>query len=1350
MKNKSKYLLRLFLFLICAFSTSIIHSVENYKFRTLSPEGGFYFDGVKQIEQDKQGFIWIVMDNDLYRFDGYQYKRFHSYFSKIDHTKEWIFHSIAVDKKGRFFVTTNNGSFIYDYVSDSFNLIFDKAASVHVDNRNNIWLRYDRNWNMFDLEEHTLNTPLYDGDSIPFSGPICCNYNDDFYVFTNYERIYRFNYAKNEFVQCYTLPHKDGLILAAKAHQGKLWVLVNKYGLYKIDLSTFTIDDRFEFFKEYPTSVRSFFIDKKGHIWLGTLDGLYILNPNTREYTHFIHSDSDPFSLPNNSIWTINEDNQRNIWIGTYSGAVCYVNLDEKNAFTSYLPQTSGLNHRIVSAFAEDENYLIVGTEGAGLNYINKKTGEFKYLSINNGITFNNVKSMIVDESQNLWTSMYTGGLDYVSYTSNYITVKNFKQKSNDPNSLLLNNIRKIILENNSGIWIAYQQKRTRISFFSFKDQNFTHFDLDTEAKESYIFDLLRQGENTLWAISNEKLYRMDIKTGVATAINKSDVIFMHLNTFCLDDAGNIWIGTIGNGLIKYNTNTSEFTFLKDILQYNTHSIYSICYDNSYIWMGTDNGLYYYHIAQNKYMKFDKNDGTQGQVYYPLACMKGKDGKLYFGGTSGFTVVNPKEIFLNSYKPRVIISDFFIDHKSTKPNYSSESSMEKIILEYDQTNFGIQFSSDNYLIPEKNLFKYRLRGYDDQWIEVDASNRIARYSKVPAGIYYFEVIAANNDGIWSDTPTIIKIKRKAAPWFSWPAYMLYGFIILGIIYLIFRYYSDKKKLKMQLYLENLEKDKKEEIHQSQLRFFTNISHDFRTPLSLILAAVDKLKQEGLKDNYYRILNSNAQRLLNLINELMQFRTIENGKMKLEVIPLDVNHLVSTLTADFEDYSRQQNIHYQVQLDPELPALIYIDKSVFEKILMNLINNAFKYTGGNGKISIETYGKGRKFKSNYKSCFTVNSETVCDVYFSVVIRDTGIGISEKSIESVFERFYKVNTQNTEAHLGTGIGLALVKSLVLLHKGSITLYSEREAGTDIEVRLPLDQSIYDETEFWMDDTREDESPELNQEQEPMDDMQEIFRRNKRRILIVEDNADLLKLIADYFSVDYEIVTALDGVEASEKLAETEIDLIISDIMMPRKDGITFCQEVKSNMETSHIPVILLTAKTGTESKIEGAHAGADVYFEKPIDLSLLLLSVNNVFEHQRKLKEYYSKNFYVDNPELSANEQDNKFLKQLIDIIDKNIDQSSLDVSYIASELSMSRSKLYTKIKALTDKSIVEFILNYKMKKAARLIIEQNISMRQVMDQIGIESQAYFTNAFKKEFGETPTSFASKYRKKNVNK
>lgn len=602
---KSRYLL---FFLILIYIISPCTATGDYKFRTMSPSGGFYYDGIKAIEQDKEGFIWTMMDYELYRFDGYHYKKYYPYFASMAPTKRWIFNNMASDLLGYLYVNTNNGVYRYDRNSDQFEKIYDPVSHIKVDKANNVWIRIKEKWSILNTQTGELNTPNYDGKAAGGVNTAFCIYNNDLYTFIG-QKVYRFNYAKNEFVFCLTLPDSDGNIRFAQAYMGKLWIFVNNSGLYKIDMSTFKIEDHYTLLTDYEgNSLRTFYIDKKGYIWFGTIDGIYIFDPTDGKLSHNKHSRTDPFSLPNNSIWEISEDRQGNIWIGTYSGTLCYVNIDENNAFKTYHPQNSGLNHTPVSAFAEDQQYLWVGTEGGGINRMNKATGEFSYITSANSITSNNIKSLITDAGHNLWISTFMGGLDLYNVGRQKVT--NFKHTKGAPHSLLVNDVRKTILEGDSGMWVAYQYQKAEVSYFSFREESFTHFSLDSISNNSYLFDILRQGEKTLWAISNETLYRLDIDKHVVEKMIPNDSTYLGLFTFCLDDSGNIWIGTIGNGLIKFDTNTSRFISLKDVLQQSVYSIYSICYDDGNIWMGTDDGLYCYNIVGNRLMNFDKREDT--------------------------------------------------------------------------------------------------------------------------------------------------------------------------------------------------------------------------------------------------------------------------------------------------------------------------------------------------------------------------------------------------------------------------------------------------------------------------------------------------------------------------------------------------------------------------------------------------------------------------------------------------------------------------------------------------------------------------------------------------------------------
>jgi len=486
---------------------------------------------------------------------------------------------------------------------------------------------------------------------------------------------------------------------------------------------------------------------------------------------------------------------------------------------------------------------------------------------------------------------------------------------------------------------------------------------------------------------------------------------------------------------------------------------------------------------------------------------------------------------------------------------------------------------------------------------------------------------------------------------------------------------------------------------------------------------------------------------------MDFRSVENGKMNLNISLGDINEFVSNQVSDFKELVHQRKIDFQLILDPALNNPVYFDSKVVEKIIMNLLNNAFKYTN-NGIVTVETLADSSNFNSIYQNNYVVSENGNDSPMFGIIVRDTGIGISEKSIGKVFDRFYMVNDPQGEKHLGSGIGLALVKSLIVLHKGSISIRSERGIGTDILITFPVSKHKYLDSKLV--NINEYKTPFIEKDSYQIAEMttkesqsdknsEEYLLRETKRILLVEDNAEFRTLISETLSSQYDICEASNGIIATNLMEENEVDLIISDLMMPEKDGITFCREVKDDISTSHIPFIMMTAKSGLENRIEGVNSGADAYLEKPVNLNLLTLTIQNLFKQQNRVKEFYAKNFFSDSSELKTNQKDNDFMKLLVKVIDEKIDQPEMDINYLTTKMSMSRTKLYAKVKSLTDKSIVEFVRHYRMRKAARLLVEENMPIRDVMDQVGIDTQSYFTRVFKQEFGETPTTFVANAKK-----
>lgn len=1334
----------LIIVLLCVASNVFLLNAK-VRFRTVSPSGGFTYDGVSSVLQDKDGFVWMMMDDELLRYDGYSFKRYRSYFVDLMPQKKWTFSSMAVSD-AKFIINTNNGLFEYDKKNNRFLKIYDeKIEMLCFDNKNNLWIKINSDWGIFDFETKNFHNPMYDGKSLKIISNFYARHKDDFFLFSNYGKIFRYNYQKMEFSLFMELPNLKRIV-GVSAQNGLLWIMVDDAHIYKINLATFQIEEQIDLWEGGARKiVRSFYIDKNDFIWVGTNAGLYVYNTHTKMLAHYTHSETDAFSLANNSIWTISEDRERNLWIGTFSGAVSYVNIDEKAGFSSFFPNQNKLNHSPVSAFSESENDLWIGTEGGGLNKLNKATGKYSYFNVeNNVLKSNNIKSILHDKFGDLWVGTFRAGISCI--TNNQKNVRHFTLESKH---LLSNNIRKLVSQPDSGYWVIYQKQAIIFSFYSYATSEFVHYDFSNDNENEYIFDAVKGSGNTLWLLTRENIYYFDIHTKRLNKIDLDVDRFLNFTCLVVDDAGNLWVGTTGNGLMKYNVLNAKTEFFNDILKFNVSSIFSIAFDNSaVIWMGTDNGLLNFDINKRIFASYSKQDGTQGGVYNPLAVMNARDGQIYIGGTNGYTVLKPSEISRNLHMPKAIISEFYIDNEPKNFILKGPQNEEFLELSYKQNNFGFKFSSENFLIPQKNRFKYRLNGYDNRWIEVDANNRTAMYSKVKAGTYFFELMAANNDGVWGSEVAILKIVVMPPWWLSWAAYLLYLTVIVLITFFILKHYKDKKALELSLFRESLEKQKKEELHQSQLRFFTNVSHDLKTPISLIVTTLESLRKEGLKEYYYSIINNNANRLLNLVNELLDFRTIENNKMKLSLTYDDFVAFVSKLAMDFQDFASKKQIEFIVTSEEGLQTEFYFDKNIVEKIVMNLLNNAMKYSAAGAKVVLHIHNK--NFVSQYEHSFCVNSHIHAKKGIYITISDTGVGISKDSIASVFDRFYKVSTVNLDSHLGTGIGLALVKSLVLLHKGNICIYSERDKGTDMNVFIPTDESLFSSECFAQNEAGKNQVLNEVKPVLPASDssISEIAsRKTNYKVLLVEDNDELRTLLSEYLSDDFRVVEASNGLDALKIVAKTKIDLIISDIMMPLMDGISMCKKLKTDAQTSYIPIMLLTAKSGLESHIEGADSGADYYFEKPVTPLLLRKTIYNVFASQQNTKEYFAKNYFAEDAERNSNERDVEFIRSFLSIVDKNLSHSNMDVNEIAAQLSMSRSKLYRKVKTLTGMSIVEFILSYKMKKAAKLLLEQQKSIREIMDEIGIESQAYFSNSFKKEYGLTPTAFVAQQLKQN---
>ncbi len=1350
-------------------------------FRRVSPEGGLGDNGLRDVVQDPWGFVWLITVHDLFRFDGYTFKRYTNKLPKFQHNSGWDLNQLALDPDGIVFVASHGGLLKYNPFSDSFDRVYDKPVElIKRDANDRLWI-CSNTIGIFDAIDNVF-TPVYCFNDIIKSVSTVYEDASGFYLATNEGEIYQLEEQAFNFKRLLTKVGKN--VKDMTGLDTSLFVLTEHEGMFVVDLNKKKIKEHYTFFySEGDTRhiVRHLHKDKFGHIWISTQKGAYVLDPVENTYTRHQYDESNSYGLPSSSIWKIADGNQDNLWIGSYSGGLSFLSFSEKSVFKSFNSKTDALSFPVVSSIAEQGDYLWVGTEGGGLNRYDMQTGEFRHYSHHksgSGLSFNNVNSLQLI-GEDLWISLPRGGLDRLNTKTN--TIKNYSS-SNPEYTMSNDHIEKIVVEGDSVIWFTYLEGNISLSHFSLPKDQFKHFFLNDEPYnlEGNVADVCMGNGDTLW-IATAQLYVMNTRSLKATACqgqNRTEWNPINIQTISHNKkTGDIWIGTSGQGLIRYAVDSNEYLQEAVLSKFGVHAIFAIEFDDlGYVWCSTDNGLFRYSPADGQLLQFNKADGTQGKVYCRYATYKSKSGKLYFGGNEGFTIVDPTLVSRNEYKPDVIISELLINNEPTTPD-SPDSPLKTAIyqtsdikLKHDQNNFSFEYTSSNYLNSEKNRFRYRLHGYDDNWIETDALHRIASYAKVPAGKYVFEIITANNDGIWGKQRNI-DVTVAPAPWLSHWAIALYCLFGLGIILSAFRYSNERRKLKMQLYLEEKEHEQKEEYHQEQLRFFTNVSHDFRTPLSLIMAAFDNVKPQLEGTKYKDIIENNVKRLHNLVNELLDFRALQNGKMRLKPEKNNWNEVIRKNAADFYEYASQKGIRFLCRLDEHIPAALYFDPKVLEKILLNLLNNAFKYTSAGGFVTVTTLNDVSSFRSSHENSYTDEQEPLLSdkagiepgVHeVSIIVSDSGIGISDASISKVFERYYRVNDVTGEQHIGSGIGLALVKSLVELYGGKITIYSERNKGTDIVVTFYLKDSTADDTgkttesvtnepDNFIESTPDKAVKQLEisrsipQSEDAIPIAEHSHFVSKKLVLLVEDNDELRELIAEMLSDYYEVLEAENGAVALKILEDENPELILTDIMMPVMSGTVLCRSVKENIETSHIPVVMLTARSGIENQIDGMETGADVYIEKPVNKRLLLVSLANLFKQQERIKEYYSKNYFADAMELKLGKRDNEFMEALQNEIEKQISDPDLDVNHLASSLAISRSKLYTKTKALTGKSVVEFIRVYRLRKIARLLLEEDQPINIVIEKAGIDNPSYFSRIFKKEFGMTPTEFIDKNKK-----
>ena len=1340
------------------------NAFSQVQFQRITAAEGLSQSSVITIDQDALGFMWFGTRDGLNKYDGEKIVVYrHNEDNNFSISNNDILDLVPA-ANGDMWIGTYDGLNHYDASSGTFTVYQNHTDSNSISNNTiwsvlvdekHIWAGTASGLNRLNLITGKFQTFEHDSeDSRSLSGnritELFKDRNGNIWVGTNHG-LNKIIYQDSLNIYCQRItpdiagiPENNLLIqVISQNQQGQILIGTKQHGLIIYDQEN-------EQWKHYQSGkqnysllhndVRAITIDRLGRTWVGTYQGINIIAASG-EIEDIQHEPENVNSLGKSSVKSLFQDKHGSVWVGTYYGGVNMWNKANFN-FTNItqLSNKFGLNYNVVSSISEYEEYLILGTEGGGINFINKKDKTYHYLTKDNSLLpSNNIKTLYLKDNH-LFIGTYNAGFCIYDLKD-----KRFLTFVDQSSGFTSNSIYDIVHYEGNQYWIATFTHG--ISLWNIKTDEIRSF-TETTANNQLITDnqvrnLLVDKNLNLWIgtqsginfLSREKIanrnYKFEQFLYNAEEGTGDDVI-----TIYQDSQSNIWCGSKENGLHKFENGLFTRIDLFSGIENSSNTIHAIEEDDlGNLWLSSNNGLIKFNPYAEEIKIFQVGDGLLSNEFNNNAVYKSSEGILYFGSPFGVSSFKPDAIQTNTVVPEVVLTNLSINgervHAETDNILKATLPFtDQITLEYNQANFTLNFTLPNFINPDKNQYAYKLVGLEDEWnYTLDGQ---ANYTIQNKGNYTLLVKGANNDGIWSE-PVVLDITVKPSPWRSGWAFAGYGSAIVIALILWLRIVQSRARIQHNLELTQKQKEQDMQLSQMKLQFFTNISHDFRTPLTLIIGPLSQILEEFRGSNkMYKQLKSvyhNAEHLLRLINQLMDFRKLENKQIKLQAAEGNIVKFCKEIYLSFRQYAEAANYSYHFfTSDEEIRA--YYDRDKMEKVLYNIISNAFKYTPEGGEVNI------------------VVNQLPNEV--NIVISDSGIGISKKYVERVFDRFYQVSDKsNSEVKRGTGIGLALSKGIIDLHKGRIEVVSEEGRGSKFVIHLPLGSNHLQPHEI-IHDFQDSEALRDYQmqwqeiEKDLIDKLPEAAASKDKTILIVEDNAQIRNFINTIFKDTYNIIEAENGKEGL-KLAISEMpDIIISDIMMPKMDGIEFCEKIKSEIKTSHIPVILLTARTSLIFKMEGLESGADDYINKPFNVKELMLKVRNHIHRMEQLREKFNTSKNIVPSEVTFSSIDEELLQKAIAVVEKNIGNEFFDIPLFCEELGVSRTMLFSKIKAWTEMTPNEFIQSMRMKRAAQLLEQNKLSVSQICYKVGYKNPKYFSRSFQKHFKLTPSQYLEKFK------
>ncbi|OBQ57124.1 response regulator [Tamlana sp. s12] len=1346
--------------------------------------------GIPDIVQDHKGFIWIATNaTGLFKFDGINYTSYKHVLNDSTSLSSSRVDCTFIDSKQRLWVGTENGLDLYHSATDQFQRFIldpnnpnsDKITTITEDASNHLYVGtygngiYKLNIDTFKVEKvgnstfqdqsHRINT-----NCIEHVG------NNKLYVATNYG-LKEIDVSENKLVHAnfYTkdkssfeteistlmVDRNNHLWIGTQANQGVYKCALNKNQNYSIIAV-----------KQIPLTTKKIITLAQlpdDTMMIGTEnDGLFHLDHNDAIVKNYIYSKEDENSLLHNSIWKLYVDNDGRIWMGYFNSGVAISDAlyDKFEDIKSSPNKDNSLKITSIMALIKDEDEnLWMATDGGGIDVLNTKSYKITHInnedqSVYSGLTSNHIMSLFKDSNGNIWAGSWDHGLFFLKKGSR----KFICYSTENAKGLQSNTIRSITEDAEGIIWIGTSFQG--LHAFNPKTQNFKHFNSEAFVKHRLnttdVSKVLVDTNDDLWLGSVDGLFKIE-KDGMrikkihpfSDKINKTFNSTSNTNyilSIYEDSKANIWVGTRGTGLYQYNTSNKQLEWFNRSNGLDEDNVAAIIEDaDNNIWVSGNSGLTKIELEPLGYTNYTINDGLLSNDFNSGAVLKDCQDMLYFGNLKGLDYFHPNNLKTNAKVPVLHLTDLKLFNEKVTPNQDDSplnktiSETSSITLNSAQSVFTIEYTGINFTRPEKNNYAYYLEGYEDSWNYV-GQKRSATYTNLDQGNYTFKLKASNNDGVWTETPLELSIEILPPWWKSNWAITLYVLLFLISFYYLNYLTQSRIKEKELIRNERMQRLQQEELNQKKIQFFTNISHEFRTPLTLIMNPLKDLIHDTQLilphhvKNKHAIINKNADRLYRLINELMDFRKLEMHKLHVKAREINLLDFTKNIVSYFKEEAINKNILLSVDSDNP-HVTVWADIKMLEKIIFNLLSNAIKITPEGGAINIDLLAT----EQLYHLPLANKDENVQAV--EIIISDTGPGLNPEEAEKIFERFYQVENQSKTYFGGTGIGLEVVQSFVQLHKGNIEVSSKVGEGTTFKILLPtgyshfeVNQIVFDDASEFLKDDDFSYVPTVTLEEE--EEHLEGASQKQHTILVVEDNQELRAYLKLELGKQYKVLIANNGAEGLKIAKETFPDVVLTDVVMPEMDGMEFCKHLKKDLSTSHIPVLMLTAKAKVEDRIQGIETGADAYLVKPFNIRLLKLRLAQLITSRQLIFNKYFSVISEVPQDVNSTPLDKEFIENVLNHINKNISDPNLNVESLASQLNLSRSQFYRKIKALTNQTASEFLRNIRLQKAKQILEMGETNISKVCYATGFSSHSYFTKCFKNHFGFLPTEVKTK--------